>query len=389
MAKKKSKTVLTSFNIAEQIRSGASKDDFLLTQEEIDTLDRGIPLTGMLPLQGILRVNVLPLQHFFTITGVKGIGKSLLLWEFMKIVVNYGGLGVYIGTETNENVPQQKRILNISPHSKMSGILYYKNTNNLEKFKVVMLKSNAQIEELDPEGIIPVFIGIDSFDNISNKKARRDMDTKELKNADKENRMSAAHKAKKVKEFLLEFQINYLNERPVTIAGINHWQTKIDITGMAKGGYTPGGVFKDYLNSSELHLARVGIQNKNSGNSPFDVKFRNKKQACGPIRKLDPVIPFIDWKQTDEETGEEYNCCGYDWDTGLTKLLMSSDTNKAQRKEILDIKKEGQVYSSETLGCKEVSAKEFGHIIHSNPDICDKIRKMYTISEYAMFPKPE
>lgn len=385
---KKKKTKVTSLNIAEQIRSNASEDDYLLTQEEVDTLDRGIPLQGMLPFQIIFRTNVLPVKHFFTITGQPDSGKSNLMWELMRVVINYGGLCIYIGTETNENVPKQKRLLNVPPESPMPGVLYYRDTNTLDEFKTVMFDANEKIVELDPEGSIPVFIGIDSIGNIGNVKARRNMTSKELTKADSENKMSAAHRAKKIKDFLQEFQVNYLNERPVTICGINHWHQKIDTSGMAKGGYTPGGEYAKYLNSAELFLSRISSNSVNSGNLTFDVKLRNKKQASGPARKVDLEVPFTDWEQKDEE-GNTYPCCGYDWDSALVKLLTSEYTNNAQRNEFLDINKEGQVYSSNALECDEVDIQTLGKLIHDNEEMCENIRKMFSVSKYAILPSPE
>jgi len=384
MAKDKKKTVSGIIN---QMRN-TNESRYLLTQDEIDKLDRGVPLKGMLPLQAIMRTNVIPLHNFMTVTGVHDVGKSNLIWEMARVWIEHGGIVSYIGIETNENVEKQKRILH-NPNY-MDNVLYYKNTNHIDTMRDVIIEVNEKLAEVDPQGDIPLLILLDSLGHITKDGKLEGMKPKDQEKVKEGNNMDGAHSSKKIKKFLNMLQVNYLNDRPVTFIVINHKHEKIQ-TGfsMGKSYYNPGGKYKDYLNCAVLDMVRIGKNSSVTSNQTFFVKMRNTKQACGPARKIDIEVPFTDWDITLPDHEEPIAVCGFDWDTSLVKLLLSDYTSKTQLKEIINITKKGKTYNCKELELEGVSDKELGEAIHNNEEIVSKLQKLYTISNYYEIPKVE
>lgn len=359
---------------------------FLLTKDEIDKLDQGVPLHGMLPLQAILRCNVIPLHNVITITGAEESGKSNMIWEIARIFIEHGGIVVYIGTETIEDTPKQKRILHNPDY--MDSVLYYKNANYQKYFEKLLTDSAEQIAEMDPDGEIPVVYLIDSLGNITPNESTRGKTEKQKEKITKDNNMSGAQQAKSNKKTFRDFQNNFLNDRPISVIAVNHQHEKINTMGFGAKKYNPGGQFLRYLNAGVLEHAIIGRNKTITGNMTLTVKIKNKKQKGGAARHIELQVPFTDWTETHND--EEIAVCGYDWDTALVNLLMSEFTSKSQLSDIIKIKKTGKGYTCDEVGIKDpCNAKELGKAIHASPEIVKKLQKLWTISEFYELPPVE
>ena len=387
-----SKTKVSNFSLADQLKSGLkTSGSSILSSQEIIELDRGIPFTGMLPLEFVFRVNVLPMEHFFTITGQRDAGKSNMLWTMFRMNALFGGINIYIGSETNENVPKQQKVIgwDAEGNNLMDTVLYHTNVNDLDSVKSILYAASDQIALLDKKFKIPVVVGIDSLGNIRNKGTFHGLDKKKKDAIMKTSEMDAAAKARSLKSFLLEFQSNYLRGRPLTMVVINHLHEKISTTGKGGGQYSPGGNFKEYLNSNELVIRRENKDATYTRDANWVIVVKNKKQQCGAQRNIEVRIPFISTWYENLPDGTEVERCGYDWDEGLVMTLMEgTKTPKDQLKEFLQITPKGQLYNCSTLNLKEVTAKELGKAIHEDIDLCNKLRKMFSVSCYNSLRSP-
>ena len=375
--------------LQQALAANSTVSKYFKDDQEISNLVRGVPLTGMLPLQAVTRINSIPIGRFMTIAGDPNTGKSNLGWEICRIWRDYGGIIIYIGTEPKENVRTQKRLLHIRQSDPMTGVQYFKNVNTQDELKTILNEINDLIIENDPQGKVPVLIFIDSLAPLTSTKPRSEMTPKEKKKADEtNNNMAAAHRAKNWKAILMDFQLNYVNERPLSIMGVNHFHKGVSTNGMPAKSSDPGGRYIEYLNSWRLFLRRTDTNSVNSSNSSFGVEIKNTKQSSGSERDIKITPRFKDWTVELEE-GEETKVCGFNWDEALIKLLLSDYTNNSKLKEIMDLKKEGQMVSSETLGCEKVSQSEMGKAIHENEEIYNKILDMFDVYECPLFPEPE
>jgi hypothetical protein len=375
--KKKNNQRSDNISLAAGIRDGlrSSKGSRLLDTEEVRRLNRGIQPVNMFPLLVLLRTNVIPWHSYLSITGAKKSGKSNLGWAMMRETIAAGGLGVFLGTEPSDGTGKQERLLHDPAY--LDAVLYYDKVNEIPLLRDCLYDACAKIKEMDPSGQVPVTVLIDSVGMLVKEADFSNMTPKEQEKAKEENNMEGAQKAKTLKKIMLQFKINYLDTMPMTLVGVNHILQKPGSFGPVPQYYCPGGDTLAYMESAQLLLKR-GLSRKSvTGNDVFDVEFRNNKQRLGGERSnLKFPVPFMDWVQ------DGRTVCGYDWNTGMVNLLTADCTSKTQLKEILTLKKNGQVYTCPEVGVVDVTPDELGRAIQENEEVMEKLLDMYSVNRY-------
>jgi hypothetical protein len=186
---------------------------------------------------------------------------------------------------------------------------------------------------------------------------------------------------------------------PVALLFINHLKEKPP----APGAYqptktTPGGVAQRFHSSVYFWVKRTNMRGdtkvelSEAGNTlrrPHDIReiqIECDKNSFGVDgRKI--TVNFIFYH---DDEGRQHSF--FDWDASTAKMLWEMcDGDKCKTVDsdvlhkLLDLRVDANLYSSGTLGLKRVTAGEFGHAIHTNLELMEKLKDVLHIKRHNVW----
>jgi hypothetical protein len=333
----------------------------------------GIPLTGNLPLQYVLGVNVVALGRTFCLKGRTNTGKTNLALELSRIFLNNSGLTTFIDIESKPSpaivrglIDNDKAFIEEGRHVALPG-------GDLDTLlHLSAYCANFYKENFDKKNPVPMCLIWDSLSmaiEIEKKKAMADN-----KAADDEG-YEAAHRAKRISTWLKTFIGTYLETLPMILVMIHHEKGKM---GDQYGGtYTSGGVLKDFAATYELGISRQAAKFQKGGNSQRMFIKGTKCQTGWTGHKVEVNLKGI-W---DDQDVQRYY---FDWDEALMDLLKRDDTeiSPAKVQNIFDYNRNAKTnrYTSKKYKLENVTATEMGKAVHADPEAVAALQKLMHIS---------
>lgn len=343
----------------------------------------GLPLAKNLALQYIFGVDILPLSRCGSIVGPTGSTKSSLLWYFMKLNLEYGGLGLYLPTEMKDN-PDQIRAI-VQNDDMLEKKVITAKSRNLEQLMNYLFYYAELYNELDPEHTTPMLMGIDSLNAVTSKEAN------EARQSGKDaSGRQGQRNALNIQESLQSYNPECLEPNPFSLIVVNHQKVKPESNPkpFAPAAKTdPGGEHKNFMYTWKLELTKAGKEKDVRTTTPL-IKMQLSKSGMGFERPNPIIVPYRSYF-TPVETEEGFvQTIAYDWDTALVRLL--DNVSKTDLKDIFDINIPSKVKaSSDYFGLKDVSHQEMGEAIHNDPEVTKKLQDMLYIRRHKKFNQLE
>jgi len=335
----------------------------------------GIPLTGNLPLQHILGVDVLALGRAMTLVGAAGSTKSSLGWYLAKLIREAGGMVVFIDTEQKTNPDQAKAI--VDNDEAFKDILFTQ-VRTLEELLGLLKAFAMNYEKTVPARDVPVLFLVDSLNGITSDNTKKKLEEGE------DVGYETARGIAKFQEFFKYFIPNHMERNPFLLTIINHRKKDIEQPKFgAATGHEPGGSHKDFMYTWRIELVPAGSTESVNGMSHV-YKMKVLKSSLGPTYKHSLEVPYE--SEVDDAGNERI---WYDWDVALTNLLSNDKISKTKLAEVMHFIRVGNKCSSKTLGLTEVTPKEMGQAIHNNPEIYRKLQdQVLRIRRKRVFGSP-
>ena len=374
--------LMKAFTAVAKEKFGATK--VFGSRKELDQLCVGIP-TPSLPIEYVLANDVLPFA-LIMLAGSWGSCKSSLLFEFFRWVYELNGLPFHIDAEHKFDADFACRIMR-SPHDVVPFVS--NRCNSTEEWQEMFTHYVAEVkrvltgtkQEPGPGPTIPVAIGLDSLA----AGLSQELQDKVVQ----EGHADRAHPidALKNKNYLNAI-IPQLTNFPFMILVVNHLKTKKDDRGI-EHSYTLGGENVNFRESIGLNLSVWRSKFKNSQFEGIGVKIACSKNSFGPTHRWIKTR-FLWWHEQDPTTGQFIQQVTWDWDWSICSLLHEAEGIAKNRLKAmgLDIKVKSPAADVECLanmvalgmGKEEyLPWQEVGQMIHSNPEICSKIREALDI----------
>jgi hypothetical protein len=283
----------------------------------------------------------------------------------MKLVMEAGGLAVFIDTEHKTNPDQVRAIIQ---NDKMyAEQCFHMQVSSLDMLLEKMADFCLDYSKFSPDGSVPAILFIDSLNGVTSDDS---YDTRVTK-GEVANNMDGARNAKSIQEEMKRFVPRHIAVNPIILILTNHQKQQ-----MAMGGppgappkfAEPGGSHKDFMYTWKLKLSKGSLDGKVTESYDFWVKL--EKSALGKPHSYGMRVPVMSRYNAD---GQEF--IDFDWNTALAELLSSKSVSKEILKTVMHFVRDGSKYSSNTLGLKDVSAYEMGEAIHNNPELVSKLQR--------------
>ena len=366
-SKKDSKPERSSVdNLALELRDAAIRElgqTKVLAADTFLDMVNGLPLTGNIPLQHMLGVDVLALGRTMTLVGPSGSSKSSLGWYLAQQFLHNQGLVMLFETENKTNPDQVRAIID---DDELFNRVTYVKCNTLNKLFSNLIFFVKQYEKHVPNKDVPMMLFIDSLGAITTDEAREKADK------DDSDNYQGARNASAIQNFLQTFIPEYVEPNPIMLVVVNHQKIKID---QKSGPFAPtlkrepGGDHKEFLWTWKLEMAKGPVKKSVKGITPV-YRLKSGKSSLGPSYKHSLEVPY-----TSNFTDDALEHISYDWDEALTNLLANPIFSATLIKDIVGFKKNGNKYSSSVLGLKDVSASELGKAIHADEKMTKEIQE--------------
>jgi len=261
------KKVAVNLTAMEILRQGAVKEfgeTRVKTAAEFFDSIYGIPLDGLLPLQYILGMDVLPLNSAICLVGKPGSLKSLMAWEFINRILRSptGGLGIYLDVEKKTDPVMIRGIV-------QNDVLFNKYVSQVGVRKMSeftrALKTFADLYQTAcPRRDIPLVFLLDSLNALASDTGVAAM--KETGSAADASGFDDARKAAELTKQLRAWVPEYLHEYPFLLLYVNHLKERVHAEGgaAARANFTPekvspGAVHKDFMNSFTIEMTKENL----------------------------------------------------------------------------------------------------------------------------------
>jgi RecA/RadA recombinase len=361
----------------------------------------GIPLTGNIPLQYLLGVDVLPLERTISLVGKKGTLKSTMGFYLAKLVLKHTRPGVcfFIDAELKTNYDMVRGL--VQNDKLLEKFMYPTEIIGIEQLIRSMTAYGKEYDKMCPNRNIPALYLVDSLGALTSDAAVAAME--KSGSATDVSGFDNARRAADLTEHFRAWVPKYLRRHPVVLVYINHSKFKINQGGGANfrpgppEKTSPGGDHKDYMNTATIELSPDATRTRENKTSVAyaQVWMKTLKAALAPTgRKISVALitkgpkneryPDGDilCKHENKEDVQRYYL-EFDWDTSLVEMIVDAKgtgtAEKAAKDDIVDIRGSGQSLSSKTLGLDNVTPKVLGAAIHADKTICKALQEVFGI----------
>jgi hypothetical protein len=349
--------------LASQLRDSAIKEfgesNVLSMQGFLDSI-YGIPLPNNLPLQHMLGVDVLALGRAITLVGAAGTSKSSLGWYMAKLILQAGGLVVFMDAEQKTNPDQVRAIID---DDALMGRVVFTKVKSVDEMMGGLQYYAKMYPKLAPNKDVPLMFLIDSINGVTSEDTANKLEKGEDVN------YGAARNIAKMQEFFQAFLPNHLEPNPFTLVLINHQKKDVEqARGPAVTKHEPGGTHKEFMYTWKLEMSKTITNESVEGMTPI-YKMKVLKSSLGQTYKHSLEIPYESFI---DENGLEH--IAYNWDVALVNLLSNDKISKTKLSEIFHFSRTGNKCTSKTLGLEDVSPDVMGKAIHANKELCTKLQ---------------
>ena len=261
------KKVETNLTQMEMMRQAAVKEfGEAGVQDAVTFFDSvyGVPLDGLLALQYVLGMDIIPLSSAISFVGKEGSLKSLLSWELIWRIMKsiYGGMGVYLDVEKKTDPAMVRGI-------GRNDVLFQKYISRIpldrmSQFTRSLTEFGKLYDRLCPRRDIPMVFFLDSLGALSSDTGIEAME--EHGSAADAAGFDDARKAQELTKQLKAWVPTYLHVYPFLLIYVNHLKEKIQAEGAAGRAnftpqqVTPGAVHKDFMNAFTIECAKEKVQ---------------------------------------------------------------------------------------------------------------------------------
>jgi len=365
----------------------------------------GIPLTGALPFQYLLGLDVLPLRQAMSLVGKPGSLKSQMGWWVVSQFLKYeraAGIGVYLDVENKTNDNLVRGILD--DDVLFSEMIMRVPVKTVEDLSLAMSEYATQYDQVVPDQSHPMVFLLDSMGALVSKE-----EVTALNKTGDVNSVSgylSARRASDLTNHLKTWTLTKLQERPMALVIINHLKEKMPAgqggANFAPEKGSPGGAHKDFLNFATIEMIRekggnklrsearskVWMQTLKASLADTGLKICVQMRTRGPDKEKHSRDLILSHMGETEEDYQRYHV-DIDWDTSLVELLTRETgrvtIERAKLKEICHIGGAGNKLKCSRLGIKEATPKDLGHAIHNDPDLVKDLQDLLSVSRQPHF----
>jgi hypothetical protein len=366
----------------------------------------GIPLRGALPFQYLIGLDVLPLRQAMSLVGKPGSLKSQMGWWVVSQFLKYEaapGIGVYLDVENKTNDNLVRGIVN--DDILFEEMIMRVPVKTVQDLSLTMSEYATQYDQIVPDQAHPLVFMLDSMGALVSAE-----EVAALNKTGDVNSVSgylSARRAAELTNHLKTWTLTKLQERPMMLVIINHLKEKMPGAGGgsnfgAPEKASPGGAHKDFLNVATIEMIRekggsklrtearskVWMQTLKASLADTGLKICVQMRTTGPDKvkhARDRIFPHMG------ETEEDYQRyhVDIDWDSSLVELLTRESgkvtIERSKLKDVCHISGSGNKLRCSRVGLKDVSPKELGHALHSDPEVVKDLQDLLSISRQPHF----
>lgn len=332
----------------------------------------GLSLEGKLPLQFLLGMSALPLSKMLSLIGSWGTYKTTNGWSiFGRLFLTSGGYVVYVSTEhkTNwETIDAQFR--DIPDYLDSCSVL---KANSTEELLVSMYEPcKVYAAENAKE---PMLVFVDSLGGVTSEASKESMDKSGL--ATDVAGHDQQRRARTVTE-QMRGVTGVVDENNIFLLVINHEKEKSNSTlpSFVKEKTWVGGDHQNFAYSWIISIRKIGTK-KLATEDVVTLKLITTKSTYSPEKQS---VEFnVHFRRNLNDAKLE---AWIDWDTCLTKLVMSDSVSAVNRKFIgiqASSKAVGSFTFPKITGDELFTAEEAGNLMHNTPELVDRIQRVFGV----------
>jgi RecA/RadA recombinase len=337
----------------------------------------GIPLTGNLPLQYVLGVDVIALGRWISIVGKFGSLKTTLAWYIARRFMETGGFTVFLDAELKSSPDQVLAIL--QDDNMYDSQVFNTRIKTLDMMLNMLVYWAKEYDNLIPNKDLPICLLVDSIASVTSDKAIKSM--KKEGSADKG--FGAAQRAASLAENLRAFVPEYLGDNPMLLLTINHLKEKIEEKSKTSFGppatTSPGGDHKDFMASYIIETWKGQTKRAKTSDPTIDLWITTKKSGLGFTGNKIMVKLFTYHDENNRQVST------FDWDRSLVDLLLGDTLSVEGVKDVVHITGTGNSLGCRELGLSKVSKTELGAAIHGNPEMVAGLQRLMRIKNKRVF----
>jgi RecA/RadA recombinase len=334
--------------------------------------------------------NAIPLETVIQLYGPRGIGKSGLAFELMRLFRKDRGIGHYFEHESKFNAVWAKSIIGVFDEC-MAVIPCYSINEWEQELQLAVRDVKAMMTGNSKElGYGRTFPWLGVVDSIMGKPFQETIDkVKEQGFAGRNHPIEAMSITTFVKAFAGE-----LAEWPFMLVCVNHLKEKKSETGIPEKTRS-GGQTIDFQGAYEFEVQRIGrIRQADIDGNKLMIKCMKNSFGIDD-RRINVNVIWYDDEWEHPETGNKimHQRTIWDWH-GATAILLCNDRAKGQswtdaRKACGGLTKvnEGKYYAPK-LGIPRTQAigpSKMGSKISKNPKILEQLRDIFSINRMKIF----
>lgn len=328
------------------------------------TYTYGIPIRNYLPLCRLLGTDVLALSRALTIVGPEESFKSSLGWFLQRVILQAGGLVIYLDTEYKASLDMIMGIVDIPEVFDPDNpkVIHIECSSKEQAYEMLYLFTERYEEVCEAAGLKPgAPMGI-LYDSIKGGASRTQLEARRS-NEDTPG-YQHMHNASALQETLMTTMSESLRQKPILLTATNHeMRKKPDFPGQPVGTYEVGGAFKEFMWTWKLRMK--GLRSTNNRTDQGSVELKMGK--CSLHEKQTQGVPLLFNARYDGKNRAHFR---FDWDTAITLLLSNAEIFPKERsKNILSVSKNGRTYNCRQLGMTEVTAAEIGYRLNNELEL--------------------
>ena len=345
-------------------------ESYVKTTDAFRHILRGVPLQGLLPLQYLAGIDIVPVHRILGVVGPWGSTKSTFAWELGRLFIQQGGMLIHIETESK---PTDDQPFGLFPDEAFFDkvVIHHAKDADIESCFGSIVWYCQQYEKACPARNVPLMIVLDSLNALISKEAKEASET-----GTDPSGYHDARRAGLIKQKLQYINNTHLQNNPITFCIVNHQSADMKSDSSGKPGFSggnakkePGGGYKDYQTSLKLVLRKSAPQRRSGLKHPV-IKMNSGKTAFGPERNKPIEIPFLSEWVTEPRGMWKIR---YDWDAALVYII-ADQLLKENTEGFIDVTGTGNKYSCPQVDMKGVTASELGHALQADEAMVDILK---------------
>jgi RecA/RadA recombinase len=376
--------------VSDNMRAQFGSDHCMNLDELIQT-SGGFPLPS-LALAYLLGGDVWPLSRFVELYGGEGSCKSAFLYELVRLVCCYRGVGNIVETENKATGPLFKSIVGkfADAHRKQVHLSPAETLQDSQRIVSGWFNGASAIAEAaaakartEPQFRMPFICGIDSLLAAGSEGKLKKIEV------DGAAQRSHPEEALLISHFLQGLP-KLLRRKPWCLVAINHYKPKKNDRGMIEES-VPGGFAPKFYAGTRIRFEKVSEKNT-VHHSGAKIRMYCTKTTQG--QKKRSINVEMKWRtERHPETGQSTQYTYWDWNKATIEMLLAQEAEFASLwkaiNDIVDLHKcSGARIWSRELGIpkdKPVSFAEAGRRLEGRNDLIRSLYPLLMITHYPWF----